>query len=298
MTTLSRRDFLRLSTIAMGAFSASAVPDFLFSTPVYKFGVLLPNSSRYPSMGKEWLGGMKQYFDEHQLQTEMHIQTEGSAYQKSLSLFDEGVSLVVGIMNTLSAMSLSDLYAGQNAVLIASNLGEHIPRTTLPSVRLSSLHLWSKNYDLGREAVRKYGRRGYVVTSFYESGYDALYAFRKGVEHEGGGLLDINVIDLQKNGMDEALKHIHSTRPDFVFTALDTEMLSEFRRSDKGRSMLLHSVLTDNTSLSGRFRTLGYLTGQQMVQGDRTSLPVEHKQAAQEIEAEVTSGWLNAYLCI
>jgi hypothetical protein len=296
MTTLSRRDFLRLSTIAMGAFSASAVPDFLFSSPVYKFGVLMPSSSRYPSMGEEWLGGMKQYFDEHQIQTEMHIQIEGSAYRKSLNLFDEGVSLVAGIMNTLSAVSLGNLYAGQNAVLIASNLGEHIPRATLPSVRLTSLHLWSKNYDLGREAVRKYGRRGYVVTSFYESGYDALYAFRKGVEHEGGGLLGTSVVHLQTNGMGDALKHIHSTRPDFVFTALDTEMASEFQQSDKGRSMVLRSALTDNSSISERFRSLGYLTGQQMVKGDHPSLSVEHKQAAQEIEAEVTSGWLNAYL--
>jgi hypothetical protein len=292
MTTLSRRDFLRLSTIAMGAFSASAVPDFLFASPVLKFGVLLPDSSRYPSTGEQWLGGMKQYFDEHQIQTEMHIQTEGSAYQKSLNLFDEGVSLVVGIMNTLSAVSLGELYA----VLIASNLGEHIPRATLPSVRLSSLHLWSKNYDLGRQAVRKYGTRGYIVTSFYESGYDALYAFRKGVEHEGGGLLGTSVVDLQTNGMGDALKHIHSTHPDFVFTALDTEMTSEFQQSDKGRSMLLRSALTDNSSLSEQFRILGYLTGQQMVKGDYPSLSVEHKQAAQEIEAEVTSGWLNAYL--
>src|SRR2546426_10380737 len=87
----------------------------------------------------------------------------------------------------LSQLPDSSPPQGCRTFLILADAGANIVRETeqSPYVFHNTLGYWQSSLALGEWAVRNIGKKVFVASSFYESGYDALYAFRLGAEIAG-----------------------------------------------------------------------------------------------------------------
>jgi hypothetical protein len=69
--------------------------------------------------------------------------------------------------------------------MLAIDTGANLPETdqTMP---VATLDVWSAAWITGHWAASALGRRAVIATSFYDSGYDSLYALHRGFETAGG----------------------------------------------------------------------------------------------------------------
>jgi branched-chain amino acid transport system substrate-binding protein len=86
------------------------------------------------------------------------------------------------------------------------------------------------NWVLGDWSARNLGKKAFVASSFYESGYDALYAYNLGYEKAGGQIVQTRVSNLPTDGkdFDSLIQSIKKCKPDLVFAAYSGEEAAEF----------------------------------------------------------------------
>jgi branched-chain amino acid transport system substrate-binding protein len=72
---------------------------------------------------------------------------------------------------------------------------------------------------MGTWTAPNLGKKAILASSFYDSGYDTLYAFRLGFEGAGGQILSTHVTDTpgREGGMSEFITELKRERPDFVY---------------------------------------------------------------------------------
>jgi ABC-type branched-subunit amino acid transport system substrate-binding protein len=101
-------------------------------------------------------------------------------------------SVVVGVLNTRQAASLTDIVNKAGITFIEANLGENFFHKDYSSDKFYhvSLNLWQAHYVLGQYAANHNGKRAVCASSFFDSGYDLLYAFIAGFESAGGKVID------------------------------------------------------------------------------------------------------------
>jgi branched-chain amino acid transport system substrate-binding protein len=241
---MSRRSFLKLAGLATGGLLFD--PMFSARKPIegpvrrlrswgrpLKLGVLLPTSSLYPALDKNLLAGMKLYFD--RLGGQIHDRVidlipreigfgHGLALRASHQLIEEEkVDLVVGVISSEVAARLRHLFEAHQTPLIVANAGANVVREadTNPYVFYNSLNYWQANWAMGAWAGANLGRTALVVTSLYDSGYDALHAFRAGLASVGGAIAQTMVTHASSevDDLEGVLATINRGRPDFVFAA-------------------------------------------------------------------------------
>jgi branched-chain amino acid transport system substrate-binding protein len=255
----TRREFLRSAVMATGAMIAapillspagaaaaalaekSTAKSWRAGSPT-RLGVLLPESNIYPGLGTSFLAGMRAYQRVHSDNSQggellVIPETVGFGPQRLLQkaeklLREDKANLLIGLLTPSVATRLDSILEANQTLLIAASMGENLPRQSEqhPSVFYHTLAGWQSNYALGEWAARKLGHRAFIATSFYDSGYDSLYAFRLGFERGGGVVAQTHTVGLpgEPEGMDALVAAIVQAQPDFVYGAFCGQTAIDF----------------------------------------------------------------------
>lgn len=247
---MSRRTFLRIASLAAGTsiLGMRSPVDSAFAsefasgrrrvaisneeTPV-QIGVILPQSSIAPHMGPNLLIGLRLAFAETgnrfgdrsvALVTKTYGVKPAQALRQAHKLLTEDrVDVLVGAVSRHDATSLAPLLQERGTPLIVTDVGANIIRQDRlrPLVFRNSLNHWRSVWALGRWAAVNVGKRALIAASFYDSGYDTIYAFQRGFEQAGGRKPHVHVTHLPNTTHDLRLliDAIRQTQPDCVFAA-------------------------------------------------------------------------------
>jgi branched-chain amino acid transport system substrate-binding protein len=244
-SAISRRKFITKFGLAAGASALlPIIPPFVpkrsvNTTSLFKkdhpltLGILLPPSNVYPAMGENLLAGISLYFERTGNQVsgrEIVLRCEqtgfgpNSAVQKSCKLLEtDKVDLVTGIVDTAVNIEIRRLFHNKRIFLIANQVGANVLRAHdhSPYIIHNSLDYWQANWALGHWAANHVGKKALVAASFYESGYDALYAFNLGFEDGGGKIIRTVVDNLPSEKPDNSalMSVIKKDKPDLVFAS-------------------------------------------------------------------------------
>jgi branched-chain amino acid transport system substrate-binding protein len=136
------------------------------------------------------------------------------------------VGVVIGVVGVREAMREAARLretAGSSASLVVVDGGANVMRReeASPNILYSTGGYWQANHALGEWAAAHLGRRAFVAASFYESGFDALYAAEVGIEAGGGEVVGrhVNQGPRGPKPVEDAIAAIQAARPDFVFAA-------------------------------------------------------------------------------
>jgi len=145
-----------------------------------------------------------------------------AAVAATSALIAEGrADAVVGMLNPGALAHVRDLLERAGRVLITTDGGANVVRDAEQSAQIfhQSLGYWQSNWAMGDWLARNLGRRGFLVSSLYESGFDARYAFQHGFEAAGGTLLGSEVSHILPGdaGLTAIMSAIRAARPDFVY---------------------------------------------------------------------------------
>ncbi|HEX8597811.1 MAG TPA: ABC transporter substrate-binding protein [Chloroflexia bacterium] len=223
------------------------------STERRTVGVLLPQSSAYPQLGANFLAGMNLYFTQSGRNNVKVVSAEiGTCCgqikpQTRAMLGAQKLDLMVGLVNPSVAASISHLLEAAKMPFLATGLGENLARAaeSNPYIFHHTLGMWESNYALGKWAATTLGRKAVMASSFYDSGYDTLHAFRMGFEAGGGQVLSIHVTHqpAADNGVAALVAGIKQSKPDVVFASYygqsAVDLLNAYARAGLSRSVPL-----------------------------------------------------------
>lgn len=215
------------------------------SHSVLKIGVLLPRSTTYPTLTKGLLAGMQLYFEQSQQLLDgqaVQLISEDIGFGQSLAeqkayklLDDDQVDLVVGVMNPSVSSMLHDIFQTRQKVFINSTVGANILRNDEfhPFFFSHSLSHWQSNWALGGWAAQHLGPNAAIAMSFYDSGYDAHYAFRVGFENQGGDILRSYITHRPPDtgNFVPFFTYLEEAQPDFVYAAYCGQPAIDFVRA-------------------------------------------------------------------
>lgn len=241
-----RRGFLK--RIGTGLTMASVFPMASVAQRIhqngkpFKIGVIISTSGEQPHLSHQFLKGLNLSMAQHKLLKGNNLEIieepirAGAALMaeercKKLLTYNE-VDMVMAMVNPEVALQLGELFRTAEKPLVIVNAGENYPSSTFRDnayLFQNSLHLYQCNYRMGQHAVKKYGQRIYIATDFFECGFDALYAFRLGVEEAGGEVVH-TFIAPNKQQTDETalLESIGTFQPDAVFAFKHGEKATSF----------------------------------------------------------------------
>ncbi|HYQ87379.1 MAG TPA: ABC transporter substrate-binding protein [Bacteroidota bacterium] len=256
-SNLRRRDFLRSFGAAVGGiaithlpvprerFSSAAANDSPKLSQMPTIGLLVPRSGINPRLAGSVAAGLKLALDQAHPQgrsdpgklrlEEVGIRPSEAVNAAKTLILDRKADILVGVMNPAVATDLHDFLESNRTFLIIADAGANIVREAeqSPYVFHSTLGYWQSSFAMGEWAVRNIGRKVFVASSFYESGYDALYSFRLGAERAGGKILQTYISHVPPDRMDmiRVMGAIGDARPDFVFASYCGAEALDFARA-------------------------------------------------------------------
>ncbi len=204
-------------------------------------GVIVPRSHLRPDLGSSFHNGLALAWDG----TSVHglgltciaaeIDVGGAGLSAALSdlLGVHRPAVIIGMLDARLADTAAQLCAGKAAFIdcSAGAIVPSAPSPQRPQLRLTLGH-WQSAYALGRWAARE-GRKAAIVSTFYDAGYDGLYAFRLGFEDGGGEVGQAVVIDAPGHalGIDAALAQVAAQAPDVVYASIHDHHAGPFMAS-------------------------------------------------------------------
>lgn len=229
LSGVTRRDFIRTCSMVTGAVAAlplQAQARFLWDgrAPL-RVGVVIPRSSTHPFQGENLVAGMKLRFTEAGWDTtKLVVETAdtSSAVARACKLLHENrVDILTGILNPLAVPRLrAELEkSGTLFINVEGGANAFTPRDESPWIFHNSLGYWQANWAMGAWAAANLGKRAFVASSFYETGYDSCYAFSQGFEAAGGTLVGSEVTHGPNAapGFAPLMTAIRKARPDLLF---------------------------------------------------------------------------------
>jgi branched-chain amino acid transport system substrate-binding protein len=263
---VSRRQFLIKAGMATGALAAMPLQSqarFLWDgRPPLRVGVVVLDSSTCPLMGENLAAGMRLSFAEAGwTATGLVVEQadNGSSIVKARRLLAEGnVDVLTGMINPLIVHRLREDLEKSDVLYINMEGGanSYTPRDESPLIFHNSLGYWQSNWSLGSWAATAMGKRAFVISSLYETGYDAYYAFPQGFEKAGGTVLRSEITHLapDRKNLAELMAAIAAARPDFVYASYSGGEAVDFVRAYgdaglSGRIPLLASGFTVDEAL-------------------------------------------------
>jgi branched-chain amino acid transport system substrate-binding protein len=269
-TSINRRAFLKSVGVVAGA--CASPPIRLGSSRrlqlqhTMRIGLLLPTSTTYPEMGNNLKAGLELGFrtlaDPGQVKL-IPVQVRqgyNRAGERAQELLEAGADLVIAAINSQVADRLQEMFQARQRVLLAATVGEHAsaPGRPNPYVFYNSLNYWQANWALGAWAAQNLGQRALMFSSFYESGYDGLYAFQRGFENGGGSVLDTIVTHrpAETGDLTQAIGLIKQKQPNVIYAAYCEQAALDFLQA------LTHNGLAGRLPLVGSsFLTEEFISG-------------------------------------
>jgi branched-chain amino acid transport system substrate-binding protein len=223
----------------MAASSSAARKDTL------RVGVLLPQSQLYPAIGANFRAGMELYqvqARDNAATRPLTVLTHDYGTLPSLALeqarqllADNQADLIVGSLSSGAAASLHPLLREREMPLLVSNIGANLARDDRqsPYIIRNSFSYWQSSWALGRWAAGQIGNQAFVASSFYDSGYDSLYAFQLGFESAGGTIISTKISHLPADAgkLHALMAEIRQAQPDLVFAAYSGPQAVDFVRA-------------------------------------------------------------------
>ena len=161
-------------------------------------GILLPGSTLYPSIGMDFLQGLKSCLKFHQF-TDVDYQVSMIGYglkedeiyaAAEKFVIADNADVVIAFAADYHAVKLSPLFAAAGKLLIITNAGANYPEAFTASVSHTLFH--SLNDCLccfltGKYAARQEGGHGAIMaTSFFDGGYRHSHAINNAFVLSGG----------------------------------------------------------------------------------------------------------------
>lgn len=307
--TFSRRQFLTFGGVALGA---ALVPSPLFTlTPQRAVGqsqttVLLPEFALAPHAADVFSARLA-----GQLGAQMRVTTVSTgrgltsqvmaAAKQALA---DGAHVIAAYINEYDTDDVLALTEAAGAGLVVINHGENMPRTESSSPRFTraSLNKWLTAYENGRYVGKGY-RRPVMITSSYESGFDAHYAFRLGFEAEGRDSVELpQFIFRNQAELSSVLAMAQSLNPDLAYAGFDGADYALYERVWTLGTPTLTAGMSD---VFGEFTRLADETAHALKRWDGAKFAPEQAQLSTEALAVLTrhtsvmkTGWVHPYLAI
>ncbi|MDO8964027.1 MAG: ABC transporter substrate-binding protein [Coriobacteriia bacterium] len=270
-------------------------------------GVVAPSSARYPDLLVQITAGVRKGLAASgQADAPVFARTApnsapSSAAAAARSLIErEKVDVVLVYANPTRTGLLGDLAEETGVPVIVIDPGAHIVTTADadPRVLSHSLGHWQSAWALGSWAAGGLGKRAYVISSLYESGFDTLSAFEHGLQRSGGTVVGTSVTHVKAGDASVAAGAAAASGADAIFVAASgheaDEILSALAADERASKMPLllpglsvdrlvaapgstaHTALTWPVASRGAFEMLGEDVGALIavaVEGGREALP-------------------------
>jgi branched-chain amino acid transport system substrate-binding protein len=264
--TMSRSRFVKVAAaggLVAAAPLASAHGARAASTIALKVGVMVPTGASYGSMGRSLVDGLRHGFGDSPavdvtLVTRDVARGYDGAEGVARRLLDEGSDVVVAGVSAPVAARLGGLFAERQASLVVADVGGHVvqaaPRN--PFVLHNSLLYWQASFAMGRWAAANVGPRAVVASSLCDSGYDTVYAFRRGFESAGGTLVGdaVTHVDPADDGLSDLFTTVRSAGPNVVYGlysgAQAVEFVAAYAASGVSAKLVVGSLAAEDYLLS------------------------------------------------
>jgi branched-chain amino acid transport system substrate-binding protein len=251
-TGMSRRGFLKTAGSMAGALitaplllevsdAAAAPRSFVRTSSSLKIGVLLPHSQLYPALAGSLLGGLQLYFDQRNsrkiewLTTDYGVQPSSASDSIRKLILGDKVNMLVGVVSSAAVSPIRDLLMERQIPLIVNNAGANFLRSfgESPYVFRNTLNYWRAAWASGAWAAKSLGVTAFVAASFYESGYDTLYAFRRGFESAGGAIRQTRITHRPAAADDwpALMTEIKRANPKLVYAAYSGQSAVDFAQA-------------------------------------------------------------------
>ncbi len=218
----SRRNFLKYAGLALGT-AATNVPFSVKAsntrTNSFKAGILLPTSLTHAEYPESFMNGINLALNSFSAEgCRIELITESvkfgyssQAIKRVHKLVNENeVDLIVGLLNTKVAQSISEITSSAQIPTIITNAGENYPNSEMirnPYLVFNTLDLCRNSALAGKFMVENFGKKLAVVSGLYDSGYDAIYSFQHAVKESGGIITNVFI-----NKQDKKQFYAHTTK--------------------------------------------------------------------------------------
>lgn len=270
----NRRNFLKIAGVGLTGSVLNTVnssaANITLETSVVKVGVLLPQSNENPFYSGSFINGLRLATNHNGLSgNKIEVITEHVNYgsrritrvKASQLITENNVNILVGLVNSEVAIELGELVEKAQVPILIANAGENYLMNKAkenPYLFFNSLNLFQNSFLAGKYAVEKFGKNIAVVTSVYDSGYDSLFTFYKGVELAGGKITETFVKN--ENDVDFISKTLGSIKKEEVngiYVLLNGNLADDFFRTAYQQKFSLPIITTSFASDDIRLVNIG-----------------------------------------
>ena len=225
-----------------------------------KVGILLPQSSLYPALGHSFLQGFNLANRQNEVALEpMVVETGVQQSQIEASLNElfrrQSPDVVLGVMRPEVGAAVQALLGKHERTLLTAGLSATVPQAgqRQPWAVDHSLPYWQSAWALGFWAAGNVGKRAAILHSFFESGYDASFAFASGFQAGGGEIASMSVTHAPTapNDLARSLETVAATAPDAVYLGYTGTLGAEMLRALGGSELRKLPILATGALVEG-----------------------------------------------
>lgn len=207
-----------------------------------KIGLLLPRSILYPSIAFDIVDGLKESLRKNGILNTCEIVSinigvagkNEEIYTRCEQLLLDGVDVVVGYINPLSAEHINPLFTASGKLLIVLDSGYHFPtfQGKLPNTYFISLQGSLSCRAIVNKAINDRYFDFAFSSSFFDAGYRTSYVYASAAEAKGGKITYNYVAPLKKSEFDltALTTHLNQNKQTAVLASFSGDMAEDFFR--------------------------------------------------------------------
>ena len=238
------------------------------NTSELKIGILLPRADMFPSLAMDFLNGLRSIIQVPECafpMPKLYIESIGNAATEATIRIAEKLILQENIDLTISFCSFSRLeemvriFDSYRKPLIHLDMGGNIIKKAehfSPHVIHHTLNAWQSAYASGVYAANKFGKKGAMISSYYDAGYHLSTGFFAGFTASGGEMVYNYVapMDYKSETYEGMINGLEEANPDVIFS------LFSFKESEKVMDVISRSDLNGKKP----FITTGFMTDERV----------------------------------
>lgn len=194
-----------------------------------KIGVLLARSDMFPKLAMDFLNGLKGAFknsDNEPIHPKLLIESIGNATDDDLlrqiekMILQEDADVIVTFCSYFMLDKLVAIANSYKKPIIHVSLGARVLKNThvSPYVLYQSLNLSHSSYLSGKAAATL-GKKGALLSSFYDGGYHTAEAFVRGFTDFGGEMVYsyVSQMDYKEDDFRSMVEGVNNAQPEVLF---------------------------------------------------------------------------------
>jgi len=193
-----------------------------------KIGVLIPHSKTYPTMGKDYINGLKLGAKDSSITYSFIVEGIGLGADQKVIIDkaqkltnQDDVHVITGLLGHIGIDELEEYAKSLEVVLLYSDLGATIPKETKENswVFCNSFELYKSASLFGLHAANWGHKNIAISTSYYDAGYGLASALGKTLYKSGGEFAGhfITPLHPRENEPELMKDFIQETKPDAIY---------------------------------------------------------------------------------